>query len=67
MIFKSIPIPGEIFIIGYLLAFIISFTITLFLIRFPLNSSSNQILSSGEKKITSYGGISVFLAILPTL
>ena len=67
MIFKSIPIPGEIFIIGYLLAFIISFTITLFLIRFPLNPSSNQISSPGEKKITSFGGISVILAFLTTL
>ena len=67
MKFESLPIPGEIFIIGYLLAFIISFAITLFLIRFPLKSSSSQITSSGEKKITSFGGISVILAFLATL
>ena len=50
MKFESLPIAGEIFIIGYLLAFIISFAITLFLIRFPLKSSSSQITSSGERK-----------------
>ncbi|MEE3253757.1 MAG: MraY family glycosyltransferase, partial [Nitrospinota bacterium] len=63
MKFESLPIPSEIFIIGYLLAFIISFAITLFLIRFPINSSSNQI----AKKIKAFGGISVISAFLTTL
>jgi len=67
MRFESLHISGEIFIIGYLIAFMMSFAITLYLIRFPLNLSFNQIPRSEEKKITSFGGISVILAFLATL
>jgi len=67
MKFESLPIPSEIFLIGYFLAFTMSITLTLFLIRFPINLSIKQTSISGEKKIKSFGGVSVICSFLATL
>lgn len=67
MNFESLSIPGEIFLIGYFFAFLMSFAITLFLIKLPYNLSFNQISSSGKNKVKSFGGIPVVLSFLATL
>ncbi len=67
MKFESLPISSEIFLIGYFLAFIMSVTITVFLIKFPVNFSFDKTLIPEEKKIKSFGGISVVCSFLITL
>jgi len=67
MKFESFPISGEVYLIGYLLAFLLSFGATLFLIKTPLNFAFNKASTSTEKNIKSFGGIPVVLSFLITL
>jgi UDP-GlcNAc:undecaprenyl-phosphate/decaprenyl-phosphate GlcNAc-1-phosphate transferase len=67
MKFESFPIPGEVYLIGYILAFILSFAVTFFLIKNPFNFDSNHILTSSGDNAKSFGGIAVILSFLITL
>lgn len=67
MKFELLPIPGEMFLIGYFFAFLLSVAATLLLIRVPFNFAFNQVSSAEEKKIKSFGGVSVILSFLATL
>jgi UDP-GlcNAc:undecaprenyl-phosphate/decaprenyl-phosphate GlcNAc-1-phosphate transferase len=67
MKFESFPISGEVYLIGYFLAFILSFAVTLFLIRNPLNLTFNQISTVTGKNVKSFGGIAVVLSFFITL
>jgi UDP-GlcNAc:undecaprenyl-phosphate/decaprenyl-phosphate GlcNAc-1-phosphate transferase len=67
MKFESLPISGEVYLLGYFLAFILSFGATLFLIRNPFNFVFNHFSTSTGKSIKSFGGIAVVLSFLITL
>jgi len=67
MKFESFPIPGEVYLIGYFLAFILSFGTTLLLIKNPLNLIFNRLSTSKGKNVKSFGGIAVVLSFLTTL
>ena len=67
MKFQFFPIPGEVYLIGYFLAFILSFGTTLFLIRNPFNFVFNHLSNSTCEDIKSFGGIAVILSFLITL
>jgi UDP-GlcNAc:undecaprenyl-phosphate/decaprenyl-phosphate GlcNAc-1-phosphate transferase len=63
MKFEPFSITIEVYLIGYLLAFILSFGTTLLLIKYPFNLFS----TSKEKNVKSFGGIAVVLSFLTTL
>jgi UDP-GlcNAc:undecaprenyl-phosphate/decaprenyl-phosphate GlcNAc-1-phosphate transferase len=67
MKFESFPISGEVYLIGYFLAFILSFALTLFLIRNPFNFTVYQLSTATGKDIKSFGGIAVILSFFITL
>jgi UDP-GlcNAc:undecaprenyl-phosphate/decaprenyl-phosphate GlcNAc-1-phosphate transferase len=67
MKFESFSIPSEVYLIGYCLAFILSFGTTLLLIKYPLNLTFNRFSTSKEKNVKSFGGIAVVLPFLTTL
>ncbi len=67
MKFESFPISGEIYLIGYFIAFLLSFGTTLFLIRNPLNFTLNQVPALKVKNVKSFGGVPVVLSFLITL
>lgn len=67
MKFESFPIAGEVYLIGYFLAFILSLGVTLLLIRNPFKFAFNQISTSEGKAVKSFGGIAVVLSFLITL
>jgi UDP-GlcNAc:undecaprenyl-phosphate/decaprenyl-phosphate GlcNAc-1-phosphate transferase len=67
MKFESLIIPGEIYLIGYFLAFALSFSTTLFLIKVPLNFTFNRFSTSEGGNVKSFGGFPVVLSFLITL
>ncbi len=67
MKFESFPIPGEVYLIGYFLAFILSFGSTLILIKYPFNLIYTRLSTSKGKNVKSFGGIAVVLSFLITL
>jgi UDP-GlcNAc:undecaprenyl-phosphate/decaprenyl-phosphate GlcNAc-1-phosphate transferase len=67
MKFESFPISGEVYLVGYFLTFILSFSATLFLIKNPFNFAFNLLSTSTGKNIKSFGGIAVILSFLITL
>jgi UDP-GlcNAc:undecaprenyl-phosphate/decaprenyl-phosphate GlcNAc-1-phosphate transferase len=67
MKFESFPIPGEVYLIGYFLAFILSFGTTWILIKYPLNLIFTRLSISKGKNVRSFGGIAVVLSFLTTL
>ena len=67
MKFESFPISGEVYLIGYFLAFILSFSTTWILIRNPLNLIFTRLSTSKGKNVKSFGGIAVVLSFLATL
>jgi len=67
MKFESFPIPGEVYLIGYFLAFTLSFSGTLILIKNPLNLIFIRLSTSKGKNVKSFGGIAVVLSFLTTL
>jgi UDP-GlcNAc:undecaprenyl-phosphate/decaprenyl-phosphate GlcNAc-1-phosphate transferase len=72
MKFGTFPISGEIYLTGYFLALVLSFGLTLYLIRTIgkfnfLTFLLNRLPISAEKSVSPFGGISVILSFLITL
>jgi UDP-GlcNAc:undecaprenyl-phosphate GlcNAc-1-phosphate transferase len=67
MKFESFPIPGEVYLIGYFLAFILSFGATLLLMKNPFNLIFTRLSTSKGKNVKSFGGIAVVLSFSTTL
>ena len=67
MKFEPFPIPGEVYLIGYFLAFILSFGSTLLLIKNPFNLTFSRLTTSKGKNVKSFGGIAVVLSFFTIL
>lgn len=72
MIFGSHPIPGNVYLTGYLLALFLSIIFTFFLVRTisrpnALTRLLNRLPISAEKNVSPFGGVAVILAFLITL
>ncbi len=72
MKFETFPISGEVYLEGYFLALILSFGLTLYLIRTIrgfnfLTFLLNRLPVTAGKSVSPFGGISVILSFLTTL
>ncbi|MFQ5450716.1 MAG: MraY family glycosyltransferase [Nitrospinaceae bacterium] len=72
MTFGSYPIPGQVYLLGYILAVTLSFCMTLLLVKAVSRSNAltrllNRLPISAGKNVSPFGGIAVILSFLITL
>lgn len=67
MKFESFPISGEVYLIGYFIALILSIGITWLIIKAPFDFTLNPADAHTENPKKSFGGVPVVLSFLTTL